>query len=186
MAATDKSRVRFIYVKGSKLPALVDNNGIYYIENTKQVYVGNVLVADVTDYESIGSTYVASADIVDDILELKNANGRTIASLVLPTNNNVISDTTENWNAKSTLISKKDYIYVYTDHKIIDDKPIPGIKIGDGNAYIVDLPFVNEEFADHIMDSIAHVTQQDRDRWDDKVTCFIDLNDFENLVFSKD
>ena len=55
-------------------------------------------------------------------------------------------DTTENWNSKPLLVGKRSHIYVYSDYKVeeIDGETvyIPAIKIGDGNSYLIDMPFV--------------------------------------------
>lgn len=63
----------------------------------------------------------------------------------------VQSGTTEYWNSNTDLTSIKNRIYVYTDYYIDNDgNYVPGLKIGDGNAYVVDLPFIDERFLEHI------------------------------------
>ena len=57
-------------------------------------------------------------------------------------NKEVVSNTTDGWNSQPQLIASKDVIYVYTDYKIVDDTEVPNIKIGDGKAYLIDLPFL--------------------------------------------
>lgn len=99
--------------------------------------------------------------------------------------NNIYCDTTEYWNSHPELQSEKDAIYVYTDHQQMDDKDIPGIKIGDGNAFVIDLPFIDDVYAAHIANSIIHVTQEDKDIWNNNVTCFIDPIKGDKLVFRK-
>ena len=96
----------------------------------------------------------------------------------------VICDTSANWATKTTLKSQLGYIYVWTDYQTSDNTDIPGIKIGDGQAYVLDLPFVDTIYAQHIADTIAHVTQTDRNNWDSKVTCYIDPNLSTRLCFS--
>lgn len=98
---------------------------------------------------------------------------------------NVYCDTTAHWEAQPTLESEKDAIYVYTDHQQLNGVDIPGIKVGDGNAYLVDLPFIDAVYAEHIANSIIHVTQEDRVVWDNNVTCFIAPNKEDRLVFKK-
>lgn len=99
--------------------------------------------------------------------------------------NMVISHTTDEWNALYELVSKKDYIYVYTDHQKDGETDIPGIKIGDGNAYVVDLPFCDALYANHINNTVLHITNEERDFWNNKVTCFIDPYNDERVIFSK-
>jgi len=45
------------------------------------------------------------------------------------------------------LISEKDVLYIYTNYKTIEkdgeEIVVPGLKVGDGKGYLIDLPFVN-------------------------------------------
>ena len=84
----------------------------------------------------------------------------------------VLSDTTANWNSKRDLISVKDTVYVYTDFDIVDGKKVPNIKIGDGNAYLIDLPFI----------ASSGVSEQQINFWNNKVSVIIDPTDPENLI----
>lgn len=52
------------------------------------------------------------------------------------------ADTTENWNAQPSLVSKNNHIYVYTDYKVVDGQIIPGIKIGVANTPLIEIPFI--------------------------------------------
>lgn len=106
----------------------------------------------------------------------------------------VYYDTEENWNIARTMIAERRVIYVYSNHRYIDDGhgnqyPVPSIKIGDGTSYLIDLPFVNQEveieLATHINNQIIHITQQEREFWNNKVTCYMDDINTENLIFSK-
>lgn len=103
----------------------------------------------------------------------------------------ILCDTTAGWQAKTSLVSQVGYVYVYTDHQSKTDENnniiyIPGVKIGDGNAYVVDLPFTDTLYAQHIADTVTHITQADRNRWDNKVTCFIDDQNPTTIVFTRD
>ena len=54
---------------------------------------------------------------------------------------------------------------------------VPGIKIGDGSAYVVDLPFVN-------------ITSEQVNFWNNKVNCYLeteltDEGNNETLVFTR-
>lgn len=106
----------------------------------------------------------------------------------------VYYDTEENWNAARTIITEKRAIYVYSNHRYINDGhgnqyPVPSIKIGDGTSYLIDMPFINQdleiELWNHINNQIIHITQEERLFWNDKVTCYMDENNIENLIFSK-
>lgn len=56
-------------------------------------------------------------------------------------------DTTARWNAQSSLISTRAAIYIYSDHRTIivnnETKNVPGIKVGDGVSYLIDIPFID-------------------------------------------
>ena len=95
-------------------------------------------------------------------------------------------DTTANFNSDPSRITEEKAIYVYCDYqKDEDDNDIPGIKIGDGKGYLIDAPFIDTLYAEHIMDRIIHITQEERMFWNDKVRCYIDFNDdIENLIFT--
>lgn len=87
----------------------------------------------------------------------------------------IFSNTTDGWNSNITLISKKDCLYVYTDYKKEDGKDIPAFKVGDGKAYLIDLPF----------SYMGNVTAEQIEFWNNKVTAYVDDNDEENLILSK-
>ena len=98
----------------------------------------------------------------------------------------ILYDTEENWNAQPQLISAKGSVYVYSNHEIYDGRYIPGVKIGDGVSYLIDMAFIDDEYADHIKDTIIHVSTEDREFWGDKVTCDIDPLKRNTLKFSKE
>ena len=94
---------------------------------------------------------------------------------------------TATWNSQAQLVSQQGYIYIYSDYKQDSSgNNIPGIKVGDGNAYLIDLPFSTKLIDEHIADAVIHITQAERDFWNNKVTCYIDDNNITRLVFSKD
>ena len=90
-------------------------------------------------------------------------------------------DTTEHWNNAQGFIPLQGEVIVYTDHektiRVIGNKEVevdvPGIKIGTGNSYIQDLPFVDDELRNklmvHIDDMDMHTTLQEKLFWNNKV-----------------
>ena len=65
-------------------------------------------------------------------------------------------DTTANWNLKRDFIPLSGEVCIYTDYKrkVNSDETvtlIPGIKIGDGKAYLIDLPFVGTGDVDELL-----------------------------------
>lgn len=84
------------------------------------------------------------------------------------------SGTTAYWNSMPNYIPPNGMIVVYTDFTQDEEgNDIPGIKIGDGNAYLIDKPFVGgdafDEIEAHIENIEIHVSQQDRENWNQKV-----------------
>ena len=91
-------------------------------------------------------------------------------------------DTTANWVAHKTFIPEKGQIIVFTDYGVKTDDQgnevlIPGVKIGDGKAYVVDLPFIGcsdaqgilDELRAHEHDQNIHVSAEDRRFWNGKL-----------------
>jgi hypothetical protein len=95
-------------------------------------------------------------------------------------------DTTEHWNSMIDFIPMRGEVIVYLDHGQIDDEfgnkiNVPGIKIGDGSAYLVDLPFVDDdvryqiltELRMHTNNRVIHVTAEEKEFWDNKLNCIV-------------
>ena len=98
----------------------------------------------------------------------------------------VLYGTTAEWSAQATLVSQLDRIYVYTDYYTDSSgNSVPGVKLGDGTAYLIDRPFLTKILDEHLADSIMHITAAERAFWKNKVTCFVDPNNSNRLVFSK-
>lgn len=106
---------------------------------------------------------------------------------ILALQGQVDARTTEEWNTQGQgMISTKGMLYVWLDHSEFEGQVIPGVKIGDGGAYVLDLPFLDVEYAAHVADAQIHVSDENRRSWDDKVTCHIDPDNNEKLIFTKD
>lgn len=84
----------------------------------------------------------------------------------------VLFNTTAGWNAQPTLQSQVNTIYVYTDYRTVNNQNVAGIKVGDGNAYLIDIPFTDAIATAHISDSTRHITQAERDAWNSKVRAY--------------
>ena len=138
--------------------------------------------------------------------------GGGISSGGSPDATKTLFKTVQQWNATPGLVSEANTFYVYTDYKVTDEgKTIPGMKIGNGVNYLIDLPFIaaGEEsmtqIYDHINNTAVHMTNQDRERLetsleavqtaledvneavekvDQKVTVAESSDDPENIVFS--
>ena len=106
----------------------------------------------------------------------------------------VYYDTTANWNLNPGLISEKGAVYIYSDHEFVEDEggnrtPVAGLRIGDGNSYLIDLPFVNSAtvamIVHHVANQTIHVSKAEKEFWDNKVSAYQDPQDPEALVLSK-
>jgi hypothetical protein len=76
-------------------------------------------------------------------------------------------------------IPKQGMITVYTDYETIDtpDGPVTlaNFKIGTGNNYLINTPFVDEGLRyalyEHINDKVVHITAEEREFWNNKINC---------------
>ena len=99
-------------------------------------------------------------------------------------------ESTQYWNEASGFIPLEGELIIYNDYKTIEKEidgevrqiKVAGLKIGDGMAYVQDLPFVNEDLRDRIMEHIdnpdIHVTLADKLFWNNK----LNVNDAAELV----
>lgn len=123
----------------------------------------------------------------DQAIELKFRNGggaklhlsSGIGATVHINKNSVKRGTTEFWNSQLELIAQNNIFYVYDD----EDMPIR-IKLGDGKAYLIDMPFLDAEMVAHMGDEVIHITEAEREKWNGKVRCYIDESDAEHLIFT--
>lgn len=93
-------------------------------------------------------------------------------------------DTVENWNANKSFIGERGHIYVYSNYQNVGGADIPAVKISDGKAYLIDTPFIDGnriELEKHINDKSAHITDIERIKWNNGLTCYMSEN--ENLKF---
>ena len=102
-------------------------------------------------------------------------------TMVLPTATGgkvqVIVDTTANWATKTTYVPRTGEIIVYSDRNVIGGVNYPGVKIGDGTTYVVDLPFLGDDIAgqiigvmnNHIANNSIHVTPAEKEYWNNKL-----------------
>ena len=107
-------------------------------------------------------------------------------------------DTTANWNAARGFRPLAGEVIIYTDYQSYSaeeygetvTKYIPGIKIGDGSTYVQDLPFVDKDLRDKLMDHInnmeIHVTLAEKAFWNNK----LNVNDLaevedDSLIFNR-
>ena len=101
-------------------------------------------------------------------------------------------DITENWDRAAGFVPKSGEVIVYLDYKTIEKDGknvfVPGVKIGNGNAYVQDLAFLDEansqEILEHISNTVVHVTQEERTFWNNKINTTGEIHN-EILVFNR-
>ena len=97
----------------------------------------------------------------------------------------VFYDTMEHWDSQPGLVGKIGCIYIYSDWGTSPDgRKVAGFKVGDGITLLKDIIFTDQMYDDHIHDLLAHVSTEDRENWNNKVTCFY-IKNLEKLIFSK-
>lgn len=85
----------------------------------------------------------------------------------------VLFGTKAEWNAQAGLVSEANKLYVYTDYNTDGSgNNLAGIKVGDGDAYLIDMPFTDELYFDHIQNTSIHITDAERAFWNNKVSCY--------------
>ena len=103
-------------------------------------------------------------------------------------------DTKENWDAQSSLVSEEGVVYIYSNYTTIEDQAgnqtvVAGIKIGDGTSYLIDLPYITDAatylIISHVSNTGIHVTQAEKEFWNNKVSAYINHTDAECLEISK-
>ncbi len=107
-------------------------------------------------------------------------------------NPEIKSGTTSYWTSISNYIPAAGEILIYTDKTTITENgnviAIPGIKIGDGLAYGIDLPFVGDDIErdimNHINNTTIHITAAERTKWNNKINCENTVSD-ETLILNR-
>lgn len=91
----------------------------------------------------------------------------------------VLVNSTQGWNSDPSIIALKGVVYVYADYRDKGDgRYAPAFKVGDGLAYLIDLPF--NYGADGMEISAEQIAF-----WNNKVRAFLSEDDPENLILTK-
>lgn len=107
----------------------------------------------------------------------------------------VSENTTAGWNSNPQYLPKAGEICIYTDYATIKDDlgndiVCPGIKVGDGDSYLIDMPFVGDEtrylllqqIRAHEQNMAIHVSPTDRTFWNNKLN-YVAVG--EELIFNR-
>ena len=104
-------------------------------------------------------------------------NGQTYTpsngNVTLPNGAKVYANTTAYWTEHTEIVSEAESIYIYTDYDTSGTDVIPAIKIGDGSAYVVDLPFI----------AGSGITSSDISNWNNKVAVRMSTLNLEEVIF---
>lgn len=117
------------------------------------------------------------------LLNKPSVNGVVLLGNQTSVDLNIVSENTEaGWTQMSDYIPRNGEICYYSDTS--------KIKIGDGVVCLVDLPYIcsddvakiKSKLEEHINDTTAHITAQERDFWNAKLN--YDVSD-EELIFTR-
>ena len=144
-----------------------------------------------------GEVIIYSADDAHPFCRLKVGNGiTTVSDLPFIYSNTLdkelVIGTTAQLNNDISYIPQKGEVRLYLDKTTITQDgqtiTIPGIKVGDGLAYGVDLPFLGDDILQQLLDHIAnttlHITQQERIFWNNKINCEDEVSE-ETLILNR-
>lgn len=150
---------------------LTTDDGKFYIDTTQR----RILINPTPASSASDVTYIK-----DDIV----TNVGVVLDYLLDSSATIDIHTTAEWNGEAgRAISEKNTFYVYSDgYTLADGTVIPRIKLGDGMAYIIDLPFLDEKYYSHIRDASIHVTPEEKAFWNTKLVCMERAGD-EQVLF---
>lgn len=122
--------------------------------------------------------------------QITNDSGYITASDVTTVN------TTSYWQSHATYVPRNGEIIVYSDGETIEVSGqtvnVPKVKIGTGNEYVGQLPFVGQPTAEkldaHIADTVKHITSAERALWNGKLNISTSQAEHfvnETLIFNR-
>lgn len=160
------------------IPRIIDSTCVFYGTtehwNSKDIVPQAGTIYIYSDYDKEGNTFIPAFKIGD-------GNSHLIDLPFATSKKSIYYFSTEEWKTRETTVSAKGCLYIYSDYFHKDSGDImPGIKVGDGSTYIVDLPFLFEdtlnEIKSHIANKEIHITSEERQDWNSKVTASVNNN----------
>lgn len=170
-------------------PIIIDNevvtakagDWVIRYDTDKEFAFNGLIWQEFGDISNIDYGNLLNKPSINDITLIGNKSSKDLGIPVM------YSDTKQGWDSQIDLVSEKDAVYIYTDYDTDEyGNNIPGIKIGDGLGYLIDAPFLDANMQKHILDNIIHITQQEREFWNNKVTAFLSEVSNETLILTKD
>ncbi len=162
------------------LPSTIHDGYAYFTTNDGKFYI------DTSTRRILINPDTSSADKISYIRDGVMTNvAAVLDDLLAQSSVSIEVHTTEEWSGEAgRKISKQGTFYVYSDGYLAEDGVtyIPRLKLGDGNAYIMDLPFLDgpllNMIVQHINNGEVHITQQERLFWNRK----LNVDDSQQIV----
>jgi len=184
----------------ANLPSSKVEGTIYVTSDERAVYLdldGNtrIRIGNYQEYPTVAALALnanpstsALYYIAEDNV-LARWNGDTYETIVAGGGWTAKTETTAYWSAQTSYIPAAGALIVYSDYATVDGNSVPNFKVGDGLAYVVDLPFVGDDLraalASHMADTTAHITAAERAAWNNKVSASVVTNTTDyTIVFS--
>lgn len=167
------------------LPSVIHDGYAYLTTDDGKFYI------DTSDRRILINPDTSSAQKISYIRDGVMTNVGAVLDDLTQSSASIEIHTTQEWNGSAgRAISKKGTFYVYSDGFNQNGQLIPRIKLGDGMAYISDLPFLDDhllnQIFDHINDGNVHITPQQRLFWNNKLNVDDNQEIVDNgLVFNR-
>ena len=130
----------------------------------------------------VAGELAATGTLEGSLTETNSVQGQISIPPVIGAAGDMFFHTTAEWNAMAGMIAQQGVLYVYTDHRTSSDGHYEaGFKVGDGTTYLIDLPFTDTTFEQHINNTQIHITQAEREFWNSKVRA-LEANEILNLT----
>lgn len=191
----DKIKIKFYKGTSQQYNNITpDEFTFYYLTDLKRFYLGTNELTNQNVLSQLQDAIVAINQRINEI-DGGGGSGDNYTHLIVKS--------TAEWKTNNPItnipwqdqISNKNTIYVYSDrgpHYNIDGDQysLPGIKIGDGLAYIKSLPYIDQyinilyqrindidtRLTNHINDQERHITENERQFWNNKINCYYEDN----------
>lgn len=136
-------------------------------------------------------------DLGDHIFDITDDHEKRIKGLEEASSSSILYATKAYWDRQLTFVPPRGAIIIYSDYARVEvdgsGKNVPNFKVGDGNAYVVDLPFLHCDLQSaleaHIQNANAHLSDEDRQKLGSSVKASVAVQNGSNdytLVFSTD
>lgn len=161
------------------LPVALHSGYAYLTTDDGKFYI------DTTDKRILVNPDTSSADKIAYLRDGVMTDVGAVLDEILGSSASFEIHTTQEWIEAGGNISQSGVLYIYSDGYELDDgqyTKIPRIKIGDGLAYISDLPFFDEklrlDLSSHIDNFDIHVSLAEKRAWWNK----LNIDDEQQII----